>query len=133
MSTDRKFTEIRVFPKKATLYVRVLVALGVLFLAGNPVYEYLTDHSLMFKHVDVESGITCQISADKNKGEISCDKNVSIGLDLTEVDLLPKIWNYELGNGDWLNVKREGYSMGIIVKVKSNLFSDEIVSEIPYR
>lgn len=132
MRLFKKISKKRILPKKYSVHVRVAVTLIVVGISASSVKQFFIDDSLLLNHVDLESGITCKISSESGIGLASCAKNPSLGLELREVDLQSKKWEYSLGGNDWVEVEREGFSMGLKVKVRSNIFDNIIVNEINY-
>ncbi|ELP5898587.1 hypothetical protein QTV49_000461 [Vibrio vulnificus] len=128
----KKISKKRILPKRYSVCVRVLVALAVFLVSASSVKQFFIENYLLLNHVDLESGITCKVSSLSGFGSVSCEKNPSIGLSLREVDLQTKKWEYSLGDNDWVEVEREGFSMGLRVRVKSNMFDNIVVNEINY-
>ncbi|MCY9865119.1 hypothetical protein OTK49_21605 [Vibrio coralliirubri] len=134
MNIKNKLMATRVLPKATTKYIRLGVA--ALFFAAmvEPTLDILNNSSVMFKHADVEAGVFCNIEYGSTNESLDCYKNDNVGLELTEIELLPKIWEYEVdGKSGGIIVERKGYSDGILVSVHGSLLQREQVVKIPYQ
>lgn len=133
MSLKNKIMVARVLPKAATKYIRIGVVSLLLLAIAEPTYRIVNNSSVTFKHADVESGVFCNIEYGGVLESFDCYKNDSIGLELSELDLLPKIWEYEIdGKIDALSVERKGYSEGLEFTVRGSLLRGEKTVKIPY-
>lgn len=133
MSLKNKIMAARVLPKPATKYIRLGVVSLLLFAIAEPTYRIVNNSSVTFKHADVESGVFCDIGYGGLLESFDCHKNENVGLELTELDLLPKIWEYEIdGKIDALSVERKGYSDGLEFTVRGSLLKGDKTVKIPY-
>ncbi len=127
MNVVYKFLAFRVASKSVTPFVRILLFCFVGFYAFGVYENYYSSNAVTLQHVDSEAGIICSIFLDGDGGgKIQCTKEELIGVDLLELDLSVKYWDYKLGDRGVLEVSRVGVSDGIKINVKHSTLQDSI-------